>query len=742
MNSMRRKLTLFNSLRTLSNATSDDPRPTSGYMFDEICKLTFNSTATCSELEDDLLTRLKRKSPHTKAKVLKILKHLVEKGHDSFKTDLQRRTDEIRACMSFKGQPDQMHGDTYNALVRSLAGELMEALFDTSDTSPRVPPGDAPSVIRSSNHALGSSADSSGHGSDSASGGSKYVGFGSNGNAVAVERKVGLGARVGGALAASAKAVSSKIDNMRNKRDDDEPSYTSASGNSLQPGSVDQGGPTTYQAPTVPGFKPLAGGRDGEAAPSMQIDSAYESRLVDEITMPAGVRAAPQKAQLKDFVGKCSSLDSYKIASLLGEKLPDDNQTKTRIRALHVIEALLLSDIAAVTDCFIPLKGQISQMSSDANASIREMAIRVSDLLDTPEPTHVAQATAEPVAAPANATSSLLDLGGDTAAAGNSVTSEVSGGGLFAGLVVKGAPEEPADAPVPAPTNTASPVPTSTAGLVDILGGNEDQASASAPAPGLGGMFSGMKITGDSTEPAAAPMPAAPVLSAPGNELGDLFGASQAGGENASVSASISGGGDLLSMGSQPSSFDPLGGDLLSMALPSPMSDSGQTPLSVMSAPAGMSVPAGFPFGPNGSGNTPPTSSGLNGVAMSMAPASTMGSPQQGFGLSASPQGFGLSGTASHSSPLQGGSNIGVGAAVPSGMGMSPGYGGGNMMNPAMSSPGVSTGTQGGVFGGGSSSGPAQRTGSFGLSSKNAKKSDDPFSFISNTVSSEANKNS
>lgn len=110
-----------------------------------------------SELEDDLLNRLKRKSPHTKAKVrlfsdamvkfeyqvcyyvvhlmcnlgahlkvLKILKHLVEKGHEGFKLDLQRRTEEVRACMSFKGKPDTLHGDTYNALVRSLAAELME----------------------------------------------------------------------------------------------------------------------------------------------------------------------------------------------------------------------------------------------------------------------------------------------------------------------------------------------------------------------------------------------------------------------------------------------------------------------------------------------------------------------------------------------------------------------------------------------------------------------------------------
>lgn len=54
----------------------------------------------CSELEDYLLKKLNKKSPHTKAKVLKILKYLIEKGHHGFRQDLQRRTDSIRNAMS------------------------------------------------------------------------------------------------------------------------------------------------------------------------------------------------------------------------------------------------------------------------------------------------------------------------------------------------------------------------------------------------------------------------------------------------------------------------------------------------------------------------------------------------------------------------------------------------------------------------------------------------------------------
>ena len=58
-----------NQLKLLSGATSGDPNPIPGYMYDEITKITFISVSTCAELEDDLLSRLKKKSPHTKAKV-------------------------------------------------------------------------------------------------------------------------------------------------------------------------------------------------------------------------------------------------------------------------------------------------------------------------------------------------------------------------------------------------------------------------------------------------------------------------------------------------------------------------------------------------------------------------------------------------------------------------------------------------------------------------------------------------
>jgi hypothetical protein len=724
--------------------------------------------------------------------VLKILKHLVQKGHDSFKTDLQRRTDEIRTCMSFKGQPDQLHGDTYNAAVRTLAAELMEVpssrshtylfcpavspghptltsaapssllssqpsgkvLFDSSDTGPRSAPGEGPSVIKSSNTGISSAPaglsqyeathDPSGNGN----GGGRYVGFGSHSGAPPPKQSVGQRI-VAGAKQAQTAALT-KIDTYR-KRDDESSDYNRAVG--LPPTSVDSGGSSGYTAPAVPNFRPLGG--DGGTTAPVSIDTAYESRLVDEITMPAGVRAAPQKPQLRTFVSQCSSLDSYKIATLLGEKLGDDQPVKTRIRALHVIEALLLSDIAAIADCFSPQLQQIQQLCGDASSSVREMAIRVSDVLQMNrtggQAPVVPMVQAAPIAvAP---TESLLDLGGESSGG-----SGASGGGMsmFAGLVVK---QDGGAAAVSESSGDGSLL-----GDMMMGGGSASGPPAAAPSGGVpSSMFAGMTIAGDEGQSGAAAEPLADPMT--NDPLADLFG----GASGSSGGSMPSTGGDLLGMESQPSSgnsFDPMQGGFLGAGS---SSNGGGSPLSDLGAPTPRSATgssSGLSFMSEGGGSggqgqpmmsgQPMSSQGM-GMSGAMQPqgfrlSGTQQQPQQqqlgGFNLSGSTSaqsGFGLAGTGSQQSPLIGG---GGGGMTSSGFGLS----GGGTQSPMMMSPtGGAMGGGGGVMGGGGGSSmgmgspmTVNRSNSFGLSAngKSPRKSDDPFSFISTTVTSEANKKS
>lgn len=596
-----------------------------------------------------------------------------------------------------------------------------------------MPPGEGPSVIKSGNTGISSPAPSAAtyetDPTSNGAGGGRYVGFGSNS---APPPKQNLSQRIVASAKAAQSAVVNKIDTYRNK-DGEQPEYTSAMGG-IPPTTVESGGASGYTAPAVPNFRPLGGGDGGSAAP-VSVDTAYESRLVDEITMPAGVRAAPQKAQLQTFVTQCSSLDSYKIASLLGAKLADDEPVKTRIRALYVIEALLLSDIAAISDCFADQLGHIQQLCSDSNGTVREMALRVTDILQPSQNSGYAPAevATSSVAATAPApTASLLDLGGDDSSANG------GGSSLFEGLVVK------------QDSGTAAPAP--------------------APAEGApSSMFEGMTIASEGgPNGAAAPPPASePAASDP---LASLFGSTTPstaptapGAAAPAPTTQETGAGDLL-LGTQSvggsNSFDPLGGDLLGGNL-APTNGAASSPLSELSlSTPGSGTPSsapvsGFPFMNQQSSMGQGQGQGQSMMGMPMSGTGTgtgmpmMGMqqqpPQQGFGLSGTPQaqgfytsgqqqqGFGLAGTPSQSSPLIGG----LGSLGGSGFGLS---GTGNQ-SPMMGSSNMgsmgSMGTPG-------TPGSAHRSNSFGLSSggKSPKKSDDPFSFISTTVTSEANKKS
>lgn len=156
----------------------------------------------------------------------------------------------------------------------------------------------------------------------------------------------------------------------------------------------------------------------------------------------------------------------------------------TMQRALFVIEALLLGDIPAIADCFASVAPVIQGMQSDANSTIRELSIRIVDILQHPNgddvtPTH--DAAPPPVATPPAApVASLLDFGGPEPAA----TAAPGGGGMFAGMTVTG------------DTGAA----TAEQDLSSVLGGGPPTGGAMVAPTGTvggGGMFGGMVMGGE-----------------------------------------------------------------------------------------------------------------------------------------------------------------------------------------------------------------------------------------------------
>ncbi|KAF9948441.1 hypothetical protein BGZ70_002215 [Mortierella alpina] len=149
----------------LSKALTNDPKPTPGYLFPDIARLT-HSTGTCSIVLTQLLKAITPSghagsasvtsthaqsfvgsaaaaaaggpgssgassaypsSPHVLLKALKILRQLAQSGSVEFRTLLARRGKALLVEMvGYKGPWDEVHGDRYNEDVRTVAEDLIE----------------------------------------------------------------------------------------------------------------------------------------------------------------------------------------------------------------------------------------------------------------------------------------------------------------------------------------------------------------------------------------------------------------------------------------------------------------------------------------------------------------------------------------------------------------------------------------------------------------------------------------
>ncbi|XP_046398374.1 AP-4 complex accessory subunit Tepsin-like isoform X2 [Ischnura elegans] len=123
------KVAFSHYLPLMTRATADDGDPTPGYMLEEIEKITFLADPHCTRLVGYLLQRLGRQSNNVKLKVLKIMHHLVLKGHISFRTLLRKNDGHIK--MSTVNRSTSYFGSsrTADAVVRA-AQNLLQVLFD------------------------------------------------------------------------------------------------------------------------------------------------------------------------------------------------------------------------------------------------------------------------------------------------------------------------------------------------------------------------------------------------------------------------------------------------------------------------------------------------------------------------------------------------------------------------------------------------------------------------------------
>src|SRR5690242_17260361 len=92
--------------------------------------------AVCKQLEEYLVAKLQKDHAGVKLKVLKILRHVCQQGASvEFRRLIHRRSDLIKQCQSYRGQPDPLTGDAPNKAVRDEASAALKAIF-AADNAP------------------------------------------------------------------------------------------------------------------------------------------------------------------------------------------------------------------------------------------------------------------------------------------------------------------------------------------------------------------------------------------------------------------------------------------------------------------------------------------------------------------------------------------------------------------------------------------------------------------------------
>lgn len=135
------RLAFLQKVPTLMKATADDENPCPGYLFQEIGKISHESSGCGQCLLEYLLERLQVESCHVKLKVLKIFVHLCGHGSNQFLTELRRNSTFIQQASVYSGPPDPIHGTALYQKVRNTAQEVARLLFtDTISTKSVISP--------------------------------------------------------------------------------------------------------------------------------------------------------------------------------------------------------------------------------------------------------------------------------------------------------------------------------------------------------------------------------------------------------------------------------------------------------------------------------------------------------------------------------------------------------------------------------------------------------------------------
>ncbi|XP_075928490.1 AP-4 complex accessory subunit tepsin isoform X1 [Petromyzon marinus] len=137
--SLTDKLLFLRKLPVLVHATSDEPSPCPGYLYEAVADMSRESAGTCHCLLEFLLERLRGGSCHSKLKVLKLCRHLLDHGSPQFTLALRRNAACLQQFSVYAGPPDALYGNAHYRNVRTAAADLAGALYADDPDSPPKP---------------------------------------------------------------------------------------------------------------------------------------------------------------------------------------------------------------------------------------------------------------------------------------------------------------------------------------------------------------------------------------------------------------------------------------------------------------------------------------------------------------------------------------------------------------------------------------------------------------------------
>lgn len=404
------RLAFLQKVPTLMKATADDENPCPGYLFQEIGKISHESSGCGQCLLEYLLERLQVESCHVKLKVLKIFVHLCGHGSNHFLTELRRNSTFIQQASVYSGPPDPIHGTALYQKVRNTAQEVARLLFtDTISTKSGISPLNlAPPTMgmgsgtshRSGMQGFGYSPGKQGAGgSDSlldkiqkaaevvASAvlpPTEHQGIRLHDNhyravvAPSAPIEVAVPACAYNLPARRPKALTQRCPGQVGGGWEETDSGNSSSHNSSQDIAANSRasvGSKSAGTGSQSGASRESSGDLSERVEALQLgDCGQEMALISRLT--EGSRVFLSREESQHFIKECSILNCEVVLELLSSKLQDPSNT-IKMRALCAVSCLLTSDLLSLEQMFAATQRRLRQLSEGAPGPVANKATKI-----------------------------------------------------------------------------------------------------------------------------------------------------------------------------------------------------------------------------------------------------------------------------------------------------------------------------------------------------------------------------